>query len=218
MSETAEKTKDGFDPNTLNIAGRFLWFDDLGTNNPHAFLSNFYAGEPLRVSVLPGVSFRTGEHLFAALKARDSEGFYSVVDAEDPNDCKSAGRSLSLRTDWERVKYDAMRLVLALKFTLEREEGQKLLATGDALLVEGTFWGDTVWGVDLTTPLSDDDEDPAKVDYPGRNWLGTLLMARRAELRAEQAGVTLFSTTDDLVALVATGDFLGADRRVPRRR
>ena len=218
MTEIVEETTEAtvFDPNSLNIENRFLWFDDLGTDNPNAFLSNFYQGEPLRVSVLPGVSFLTGEHLFAALKARDSAGFYSVIDADDPNECKAAGRTLSLRNDWEKVKYDAMRLVLALKFTLEREEGKKLLETGDAYLVEGTYWHDDVWGVDLTVPL-DTEDDPAKSDYPGRNWLGTLLMARRAELRAEQLGVKLFSTTDDLVALVTRGDFLGADVRTPRR-
>jgi predicted NAD-dependent protein-ADP-ribosyltransferase YbiA (DUF1768 family) len=61
--------------------------------------------------------------------------------------------------------------VLARKFHPAREEAQMLLDTGDAQLVEGTYWHDQVWGVDITTGI-------------GRNWLGTLLMARRAELRA----------------------------------
>lgn len=179
--------------NDLNThPGLVLWFDDLGSGNEEfRFLSNFYRGEPL---ILPGVTwegqasevdqmhehevkFPTGEHAFAAMKfwRSDPNHFFRIVKAEDPNDAKALGRSRRnpLREDWEIVKLDVMAAVVRAKFTLDREEGDRLLATGDKLLVEGTFWHDDVWGVDLTAK-----------SMPGRNWLGTLLMARRAELRA----------------------------------
>jgi ribA/ribD-fused uncharacterized protein len=198
MSETA---KIDFDPNMLNVPGIFLWFDDLGTNNPHAFLSNFWAGEPLTVPTLDSAVFPTGEHLFAAFKARTLDGFLSVLASDDPNEAKHAGRTLELRDDWEAVKYDAMRVVLGLKFTLDREEGRKLLDTGDAYLCEGTFWEDEVWGVDLN-------KDRADGEYPGRNWLGVLLMARRAELRAAEQGFPTFNTIQSSLERVLGGDFL----------
>lgn len=152
------------------------WFDDFGGHNPYAYLSNFYMGEPI---VWRGASYPTGEHLFAALKTTNLADHEKIRKATGPAAAKSTGRTIDLRPDWEQVKYDAMVLVLALKFTLERAEGQWLLDTGDALLVEGTHWGDTVWGVDLS-----DWADPPWRRF-GRNWLGRLLMARRAELRAE---------------------------------
>lgn len=170
----------------LNEPGhQILWFDDFGSENEFRFLSNFYVGETLHV---PGwdwemwgddyaaagpVGFATGEHAFAAMKAADARDFYDIVMADEPGVAKSLGRSIELREDWEAVKLDVMAAIIRAKFTHDRAEGDMLLGTGDALLVEGTLWGDDTWGV----KLKDD-------GLPGRNWLGTLLMARRAELRA----------------------------------
>ena len=179
----------------LNVPGQIIgWFDDLGTGNEdHRFLSNFYEGDPFTV---PGWTdprtgedavWKTGEHAFAALKAwgEIDAQYCDIIDATDPAMAKALGRSCRLRSDWEEVKLDVMAAIIRHKFTLDRVEGQKLIATGTALLVEGTYWGDTVWGVSLQ--FSDDDVKEAE----GRNWLGTLLQMRRAELIAEQLyGVT----------------------------
>lgn len=48
--------------------------------------------------------------------------------------------------------------------------------TGHGLLIEGTYWDDRIWGVDMLHP-----------DRPGETWLGVLLMARRADLRGARA-------------------------------
>jgi len=153
------------------------WFDDFEGPNNYAFLSNFYVGSPLYIHVLDD-EFMTGEHAFAAMKTVRPGDYQRIRNAEDPHAAKYHGRTCELRPDWEQVKYDAMLTVIRSKFTLERAEGQMLLATADALLVEGTHWADDVWGVALRrNGLS-----PAT---PGRNWLGTMLMARRAELKAE---------------------------------
>lgn len=175
--------------NPLNQPGVIAWFDDFHDSeddrNQFAFLSNFWWGEPLHDGYR---EYPTGEHMFAAYKTRDRVQHDRIASAVDCNEAKALGRACNLRHDWEIVKYDVMRFVLSLKFTLDRQEGLRLLETGDALLVEGTFWGDRVWGVDLT---KDRHADPQQ--RPGRNWLGTLLMARRAELRAEYAGIVPFS-------------------------
>lgn len=171
------------------------WFDDPvdldpsatgEASNAYRFLSNFYQGAPI---VSGPYTYRTGEHMFQAYKARSKSDHLMVVTQGSAAEAKQAGKHmLRLRPDWERVKYDVMRLVLASKFTLQRDEGQRLLDTGDALLIEGTYWNDQVWGVALPKIL----EGGVKPDpgegwgyAPGRNWLGVLLMARRAELVAQ---------------------------------
>lgn len=148
------------------------WFDDFGGENKFAFLSNFYVGQPITIGD-SGTKFATGEHLFQAFKATNHDDLEKVRIAHGPGAAKSIGRRIALREDWEAVKYDVMRMTLACKFHHSRPEADLLLATGDALLVEGTHWGDTVWGVDLDISVA-----------AGRNWLGHLLMAQRAMLRS----------------------------------
>lgn len=164
-------------------------FDTFEGDNPYSFLSNFH-DEPVWLPAGASGStpdtvygYRTGEHMFAAAKARNWEDHMRVAGADTPGRAKMLGRRLRLRDDWELVKYDVMRCVLAYKFAPGTELAAKLLGTGDALLVEGTRWHDRVWGVDLNAA-------PHDHRSPGLNWLGTLLMARRAELRAQlQYGV-----------------------------
>jgi ribA/ribD-fused uncharacterized protein len=173
------------------------YFDDFECDNEYRFLSNFYVGEPIHFRQYV---YATGEHMFQAFKARTRADHMKVIAQPTPAEAKGQGKhTLRLRPDWERIKYDVMRLVLACKFTPEREEGRLLLATGDALLVEGTTWGDRVWGVDLkagrrssaASSLMEGHWEPGEgwQVSPGRNWLGSLLMARRAEVHAELAGV-----------------------------
>lgn len=191
----------------LNVPGRVMWFDDFngdrgdGPTNDYRFLSNFYVGEPL---VMPdGEEFPTGEHAYQAYKAAHREAFLAIQGAADrygdpsPGRAKQMGNVCTLRPDWEVVKLDVMAAVVRCKFTAEREEGRLLLATADALLVEGTYWGDRVWGVDLKTWF---DREPPIVEAPGRNWLGTMLMARRAELFALEVYGWEHRTEDDNAA------------------
>ena len=63
-----------------------------------------------------------------------------------------------------------MRDVLRLKFA-DEVMAAKLLATGDAELVEGNTWGDRFWGVSGGN---------------GLNWLGRLLMEVRSDLKKER--------------------------------
>jgi predicted NAD-dependent protein-ADP-ribosyltransferase YbiA (DUF1768 family) len=81
-----------------------------------------------------------------------------------------------MRADWEETKFEVMREVVAAKFPVGSELASRLDATGDAYLQEGTFWGDDCWGV-----LADVSDDP--LARPGRNWLGVILMERRAANR-----------------------------------
>lgn len=155
-----------------------VYFDDFEGPNEHRFLSNFYAdGPPL---MLGGRDYATAEHLFQAFKARTRKQHDIIRFAESPHDTKYLGRTTRLRSDWDAVKFDVMRVALRMKFSVDSHEARLLLHTEHRLLVEGNTWGDDVWGVVRGF-------DAVNAKTPGRNWLGTLLMARRAELLAYES-------------------------------
>jgi len=130
----------------------------------HTPLSNFY---PSEIEV-DGLLWATVEHYYQAMKTLDPAARERIRTAATPGVSKRLGRRVDLRPDWEAVKIPVMRRALAHKFTHETEAGHYLLESGDGVLIEGNTWGDRFWGVDGGV---------------GENWLGHLLMARRAELR-----------------------------------
>lgn len=134
----------------------------------HGFLSNFHPS-PMSMA---GRTAATAEHAYQACKTLDPAWFDRVLSAPTPGVAKRVGRELPLRRDWEAFRVPAMRSVLGLKFAGGSELGGRLLATGDALLLEGNGWGDRFWGAVWEGGR-----------WSGSNWLGHLLMARRAELR-----------------------------------
>lgn len=92
-----------------------------------------------------------------------------------PAASKKAGKQVETsgkcREDWLDVKDDVIRKALKAKFSDAHPELKaKLLATGDAVLIEASPT-DYYWG-----------EGAAKI---GRNKLGVLLMERREELKKE---------------------------------
>lgn len=161
------------------------WFDDLGTNNPLSFLSNFYEGSPFKVY---GKVWATSEHAYAAQKVYgvNDELYERIAASTDPQEAKTLGRTAPvIREDWEEIKYAVMKTVVAQKFLSNTILTDALLETDNAYLQEGTFWNDTVWGVDLMGTNPDGSsyiiDDPLK--RAGKNWLGTILMELRAKIR-----------------------------------
>ena len=140
------------------------YFDDFQGPNEHAFLSNFYPA-PVQIGAF---EYPTTEHYFQAMKAVDAIGRERIRLADNPGLAKSLGRTCALRPDWEIVKVDVMLRGVRSKFGQHPDLADKLIATGDALLVEGNTWDDRIWGV---------------VDGEGENMLGLILMLVRAELR-----------------------------------
>lgn len=140
----------------------------------HGWLSNFHTHRLM----FGGVEFGSVEHLFNASKSLDRTEREHVRAAPTPAEAKRRGRRVTLRPRWdEQVRYDAMRMTLRAKFE-DPELRARLLATGDALLIEGNRHHDQHWG-DCNC-----DEHRA---WPGRNHLGRTLMAVRAELAGHPA-------------------------------
>lgn len=132
----------------------------------YRFLSNF---SPAPVEYV-GLKFPTVEHAYQAAKVDSQLLRYHISIAPTPSAARKLGQKVPLRPDWEAVKLDIMYGLLQQKFA-EPTLRTKLLATGEAELVEGNWWGDTFWGV---------------CGGVGQNQLGKLLMRLRAELAWRQ--------------------------------
>lgn len=129
------------------------------------FLSNF-----CEVPVIyDGITYLNNEVAFQAQKTINKEERidFSML---NPSQAKRMGRRVSLRPDWEEVKFDIMYEICKAKFTQNQSYKENLLKTGDAELIEGNDWGDKIWG---------------QVDGIGENHLGKILMRIREELKNE---------------------------------
>ena len=131
-----------------------------------AFLSNFF---PCQI-MFEGRIFQGSEHLFMSFK-QESEEWKDICASSKftPGQIKRKARKIELRSDWEEIKVDCMRKAVMAKFSQSIDLKEKLLATGERQLVEGTTWGDTFWGICLKTS-------------EGENMLGKILMEVRTSL------------------------------------
>lgn len=129
----------------------------------YRFLSNFQAS----TVELDGELYPTVENAYQAAKTLDiekREPFTRMSALE----AKRAGKCLTLRPDWEEIKYEIMYDLVEQKFLNHESLALKLIATGSQALIEGNWWGDTYWGV---------------CKGVGENNLGKILMKVRDELK-----------------------------------
>lgn len=131
--------------------------------NEYAFLSNFWPCEVL----LGGELYPSVEHAYQAAKTIDYDERLKFQQNIPAKKAKLLGKKVTLRPDWDNIKRGVMIGLLVQKFSPTSEEGQKLLATGNAELIEGNWWGDTYWGV---------------CKGVGENHLGKILMAIRDKI------------------------------------
>ena len=140
------------------------------------YLSNFYMC-PVKYE---GVMYPSSEHAFQAAKTIDKSKRKNILACATPGQAKRRGRLLLLRSDWESQKYIIMVTILLDKFTRNKHLGEKLIATGDAELIEGNAWNDRVWGCTRRTTQS---------PWIGQNLLGKALMYVRGQLAIAKSEV-----------------------------
>ena len=115
-----------------------------------------------------GLTYPSVEHAFQAHKTtslNERKAFCSPG-APTAGQAKRLGRRLRLRSDWEQLKLSVMWEAVWRKFE-DPVLREKLLATGDARLVEGNTWNDRFWGV---------------CKGKGKNHLGLILMNVRSNI------------------------------------
>jgi len=134
------------------------------------FLSNFY-----KIAVpFEGMLWPTSEHSFQGVKTLDEGQRRLICHAATPGKAKRLGRTVELREDWENIKFNMMLRILMSKFRFGTDISNKLLATGDAVLVEGNNWHDNIWGHCFC--------EKCRTEV-GMNGLGKLLMVVRNQLQ-----------------------------------
>ncbi len=155
-------------------------FDHRG---PYGFLSNFHLVD-VRLrwrAVLEGFDdtnvYPSVEHAYQAAKTLDMTErarFARSVDggAFSSGQAKRAGKTVTMRADWNEVRLIMMEGLLWQKFDVptgpvHADLAARLVATKPRELIEGNTWGDTFWGV---------------CRGKGENHLGRLLMRVRDSL------------------------------------
>ena len=136
------------------------------------FLSNFYES----YTTINHIVYPTIEHFFQSQKAMRIEERKAIIEANSPNIAKAIGRKVQLRPDWEEIKVQVMYDGVKAKFSKNPILKAKLLAIGDAELIEGNWWNDTYWGI---------------CKGVGKNKLGKILMRVRDELNKENITVKI---------------------------
>jgi len=134
----------------------------------YRFLSNFW----FATVEFDGEYYRTTEHAYQAAKTLDTELRKEIADLETAGQSKRAGSLIPLRADWDEVKTLVMWHIINQKFRIA-SLSEKLLATGDAQIIEGNEWHDIYWGCCVCP----------KHRGEGENNLGRMLMQIREDLQ-----------------------------------
>ena len=144
----------------------------------YEFLSNFY--ECPNGVEFEGLIYPTSENAYQAAKVHDFRR--KIFTQITPKEAKKLGRKYPMRYEMKspETRIKVMKQILRNKFKRNPELKQKLLETGDVILVEGNTWNDTFWGVDLNSPCNN-----CEYGYEGKNMLGKLLMELREEFKSK---------------------------------
>jgi len=129
--------------------------------NETGYLSNFYVA---RMSI-DGIIYQTVEHYFQAQK--NPETMNTVARAITAYQAYILGRRYPIRPDWEEVKENVMRRGLMEKFRQHPDLEERLMGTGNSIIIEMST--DEYWGNGR--------------DGTGMNRLGVILMEVREVLR-----------------------------------
>ena len=119
-----------------------------------------------------GIRFLSTENFYQAMKYQDKIVRVNVATLK-PHEAKKFSRENKMTSlVFEEKKLEIMEYAQKQKYSKEPFKS-KLLATGDALLEEGNWWGDKFWGVDIKT-------------RQGENHLGKIIMKIRDQLKQEE--------------------------------
>lgn len=131
---------------------------------PYKFLSNYYE---TRVKY-DGIVYQSSEAAFHAQKtlSLDEKLIFAKL---SPPESKFKAKNLNVREDWRSIQDSIMYSVVYNKFQQRKDIKEKLIETGDAILIGGNPYNDKYWGV-------------SNQDGDGLNKLGLILEKVREDL------------------------------------
>lgn len=129
-------------------------------------------------------TYHTSESYLMTQKALlfgDADSANKIINSSDPKKQKELGRLVKGFNEkvWNQNKFEIMVKGLFLKFNQNKDLKNKLLGTGNKVLVEGSPY-DKIWGVGLKW------DDPKILDeknWKGENLLGKALMEVRNQIK-----------------------------------
>lgn len=128
---------------------------------PYGWLSNF-SKYPIQIG---DIVYPTSEHAYQCFKATNIHDFEYILDAKTPKEAAIRGRTLKeIRKNWDNLKIEFMKTIIHYKIEQHEDIKNKLLETGDAILIEDSPW-DSFWGCGK--------------DGNGKNMLGKIWMEMR---------------------------------------
>ena len=139
---------------------------------PHGYLNNFY---PSKMFIY-GRWWNTVEHAYQAQKTFNLVEYDSIWSATTPREARNIGQKISMRSDWDLIKYAVMKDCVMAKFTQNNDLMKKLLLTGNEEIIEDSPI-DSYWG--------------CGADGLGKNMLGKILVEIREELNDDNPSFLL---------------------------
>ena len=154
------------------------------TGNPALTEFNVLGNQAEVPIQVEGITFPTVEHYYQWSKAKlfgDKEMETKILKTASPKSAKTYGKKVKdfKEEEWNGKKDDIMKTALRAKFTQNKEAQAKLLETHPRPIALADPRS-KYWGIGTSSETSKA-KDPTK--WPGKNKLGQLLEALRAELR-----------------------------------
>lgn len=134
--------------------------------------------------IIDGITYTTCEQYMMSQKAllfKDKEIYKKIMESDSPKEYKALGRKIKNFNEeiWNNNKRDIVFKANIAKFTQNKELKNKLLSTGNKILVEASPY-DAIWGIKMT---KDDSRILNKETWKGENLLGYILMDVREEIK-----------------------------------
>jgi ribA/ribD-fused uncharacterized protein len=115
---------------------------ELGFFNSRRYLSNLYLSSiKYRGLVYPSV-----ENAYQASKVCKTQEERELFTKYSPSEAKKLAKEMSIRESFDDHKTIIMYSLVLIKFSTHKDLLDKLLQTGDSVLVEYNYWGDNFWG------------------------------------------------------------------------
>jgi len=151
------------------------------------FYGSFFSQWASYTMIIDEIEYNCCEQYMMAEKARlfkDDYALKQIMKTNDPAVQKKWGKKVKNfdREEWEKIAKEVVFKANYAKFTQHKGLKEKLLSTGDKVIVEASPW-DCIWGVGLRA-YDRRILDPE--NWRGTNWLGEVIMKVREKLLDEQ--------------------------------